>query len=214
MRNNIPSRDLFQKLNGTICCYKGIPYHVEVPHTERTINEIFLTHIYDSGVKTLKISPDDPEFDISNLPLGFMKSNSGHVYYLSRPTVRRTRQGTDSRWLRVTPLVPGVNPAYKAGDLVYSKGFYDSVMGNFTPLRENLENLRKFHKQNPAGNHQSVINRNIAMWIDAMGRINVHYKEEFVGWIQPDKFTVHVPNSDKAFLVSKYLSAELGWEID
>lgn len=208
MRCKIPSADLQQKLHDTICRYNGFPVYCTVNRTT-----IDLYHLTDTRTPFTKIKASDPAFDISGVPLGYLQKSPTEIFYLTRFPARKTKQGLDVKYIRVRDIRG--NEARKATlDLVFNQNFVDMVKGKYPPLSDSLKTLRDHYARNPKAQAQIAISRNIAMFIDEMGRINIYYKNDFVGWMQPDKNVVHVPSNDMGWVVSKYLSHELSWKID
>lgn len=212
MKCRIPDADLGQKLHETICRYKGHPVWVKI----REGQEIHLYKTNDVQQRWAIISKDDADFDISNVPLGYINgSQEKRVYYLTRVPVRRTKQGLSSQNLRIHNL-PGFNDALRKptyNQIMFSPGFADMVLGKYPPLETVMKELRT-NLKNKGDFGQMAVSREIALSIDKVGLIFVYYKNEYIGWIQPDKFTVHVHSDGVAWVVSKYLSHILGWEID
>jgi hypothetical protein len=88
------------------------------------------------------------------------------------------------------------------------------VKNDYPKLPDAMKMLRGLHAKDPSQVYQVAIRRDIAIEINQMGIINVHYKRSFVGWIQPDKNIVHIPKSDLSWVISKYLSDHLDWVVD
>lgn len=209
MRCKIPTADLQQKLHDTICRYKGEPVYCLV---NRGIS-IDLYHMYNTREPFAKIKATDPDFDISGVPLGYIQKTPFEVLYLTRVAVRKTKQGLDTRNIRARRIFN--QEAQKANnDYIFTESFVKMVKNDYVSLAQALKELRENFAKSPKSQSQKAISRNIAMWIDEMGRINIYYKNDFVGWMQPDKNVVHVPSNDMGWVVSKYLSHELSWKID
>lgn len=210
MRCKIPSADLSLKLHDSICRYKGEPVYIRVDRAG-----LYLYKLTNTSTQFAIIKPNDPDFDISSVPLGYVQAKN-EVVYLTRIPVRKTKQGLDIRSIRVRKLVD--NAAYSKSSntaYVFQQGFIDMVTGKAPELKDSLKELRGKYAKDEKCNAQVVVSRNIAMWINEMGIINIHYKGDFVGWVQPNGDVVHVPSTGKGWVVSKYLSHELSWlEID
>lgn len=213
MKCNIhTAKDLAQKLGETVCRYKGIPYWIAVDEDRRGLPTIHLRNLVTGGNEgTIKY--DNPEFDISSIPLGYCQSDAHcRVVYCIRLPLRRVRQGVCSSHLRVQAIQG--NPWAQGATLLRSQGFYNLVVGNYISLDVGMDTLRKKLQEDKEFIGEIAISRKIALSINSLGIINVYYKQELVGWIEPSKFVVHIPTSDKATIISKYLSHVLGWEID
>lgn len=210
MRCKIPTKDLGLKLNDTICRYDGEPVYIRT-----TDGRLCLYRLTDTNTYFTVIKGTDEKLDVSSPALGYTQYRN-KVYYLSRVPVRRTKQGLATNAISLTPLGAQDNPYGKgmATQVVFQQGFIDMVVGKYPTLENAMKALRADHAKNPKESSQIAISRSIALEINAVGIINVYYKEMFVGWIQPNRMTVHVPRSDMSWIISKYLGHELSWEVD
>lgn len=217
MRCNIPSRDLSQKIGNTVCMYGNEPVFVEVLGRGNNIRIYFLGK--ENQFK--EITTDDENFDISSPPLGYMKDRGNRVFYLTRSPVRRSRQGLDHRSLKARriPILDNngqkisLDP-YGVNDVFHDPGFYNMVTNRYPPVDLAIDNLVRQHKENPEKHYEEAISRQFGLTINQVGIINVFLKNELVGWIPPNSLTVQVPSSEKGWVISKYLSHILGWEIN
>lgn len=212
MRCRIPEADLGQKLHDTVCRYKGQPVWIKVRD-----GEIHGYELPGAGKLIGRIMKDDVDFDISNVPLGYVNSaNRGEkVYYLTRIPVRRTKQGLSNQNLKLNslPKLPFNGKLAGATSILISNGFVDMVNNSYPQLEDAMKLLRKNLVEHGIEG-QIAIRRDIALSIDKAGIVFVYYKNDYIGWIQPDKFIVHVISNGVSWIVSKYLSHVLGWEID
>ena len=114
MRCRIPDRDLTQRLDQTICRYKGHPYYVR--HGD--MNTLYLYDLENRQTRLHVINKNDVELDISSVPLGYLQLNKYS--------------------LNVDPL-----PGDRASIInIYSKAFKDMILGNYPPLFQTVEMLR------------------------------------------------------------------------
>lgn len=213
MRCKIPDRDLAQKLDTSICRYDGLPVYCRVMSKSR----IDLYALADTGgLPIATIKPRDEKFDVSGVPLGCMQSplNNRRAVYLSRSPIRRTKQGLHYSSVLIRRLGEDELRRVTQQDYVFSQPFIDMVKGVYPPLSECLNRLRTWHKQEQESIHEIAVNINIGLSINAMGIIFVYFKNQFVGWIPPESNTVIVPESDKAWVISKFLSDELSWKVE
>lgn len=209
MRCKFGSKDVQLKLNETICRYKGEPVWVRADGLT-----LFLAHVYNRGNPFTTIKSNDPEFDIAGPPLGYLQYGD-KVFYLTRSAIRRTRQGLDHRAILIRELeFKADKPKRDNGSLIFSQGFHDMVINKYPNLKDALVSIREKHRKNEKCFAEVAVSRNIALGINELGVINVYYKSDHVGWMQPNKDVVHVTSSDKAWIISKYLSDQLGWIID
>lgn len=125
-----------QKLNNTVCMYKGQPYYI----VHEGIGEEVLAYSMDidprrdSAKKPLSVSYTDKEFDYSEINLGYMNMD-GTAYYVARDPRRINSQGLTSGALRITP-------ALSMRDVgMMRREFYDCIMGRHPSLKEALDKL-------------------------------------------------------------------------
>lgn len=211
MRCRIPEVDLGQKLHDTICRWKDQPVWVKIRD-----GQIHLYKLPGGGEFLTEIKREDPLFDISNVPLGYVNSatKGERVYYTTRIPIRRTKQGLSNQNLKVSSLPKLVSGKLVGGlNVMMSNGFVDMVNNKYPPLEDAMKLLRTNLAEHGLEG-QIAIRRDIAMSIDKAGIIFVYYKNDYIGWIQPDKFIVHVISNGVSWVVSKYLSHILGWEVD
>lgn len=208
MKCRIPVNDLAQKLDSTICRYKGHPYLIRVDGTS-----LHLYSLTNTKNRLFVISYTDDDFDIAGLPLGYMQSGD-YVPYLSRSPLRRTKQGLDARALKIRNNNRNNNPGTTVNSLLYSQGFVDMILNQYPSLNDCITTIRGKWMEDPSSNASIAVSRNVCLSIDKVGIVKVYYKTDYVGWIEPDKFIVHVPSNDMGWVVSKFLSHELSWEID
>lgn len=202
MKNKFSPRDWEQRLNSTICRYKGQPVYVSVDDGELYISK-------GAGSRYYRIPYDDSDLDISTPPLGYVnfkdkETEKNVVLYCTRSTGRRYKQGLCKNSL----VVYGIDRKKSriSGNLIFkSSNLFETINGNFPSL---TEILRKQEDDTA-----TAVSRNVALCRNKIGVTSVYYKTEMVGWIAPDSDIVHVPTSSKAEIVSRFLSP-LDWRID
>jgi hypothetical protein len=213
MKCRIPDADLGQKINDTVCRYKGQPVYVRTGDKGKSIT-LFKLDETDKLVAT--ITKDDVNFDIASIALGYVNGERTlRALYVSRLPLRRTKQGIDPRALKISAIPgSGAGAAPNSTSIIFSKSFIEMVNNTYPSVEEALPALRAaLAKDGTTGS--IAVSKDIAISIDKMGIVRVHYKNEYVGWIQPNKFLVHVPSdSGLSWVISKYLSHVLGWQID
>lgn len=204
MRCKYPEKDLAQRLDGTICRYDDFPYYVRY----QARGTLHLYSLQSNGKKlALEVNPHDERLDISTVPLGFCQASENVVTYLSRRPNRLYKQGISSdslsmRWIGSQK----VNFTYICG------AFENMVMDKYPDLNDTLKVLRKSEVEK-----EVAISRDTALkWNPSLKLTFVYYKgtsqEDEVGWIIPDTNIIVIPSSEKAWIVSKFLSY-FSWEI-
>lgn len=211
MKCTIIPGDIGQKMSESIFRYKGVPYFVKEAGGKKI--ELYELDKVQGGHGPIDVIPfNHDDLDFSSVPLGYVnytRNDWSHVVYISRYPVRKVKQGINNHNTRYKFLPDAVDlKPVSLQNVLFSKAFVDSVIGIFPSLESSLNVLRKNDKK------EIAISRDIALSIDEQGIIKVYYKNKYVGWIQPDKFTVHVKRDDLGWVVSRYLSHVLGWTVD
>lgn len=208
MKCTIIPNDISQKMAESIFKYQGRPYYVR--HSGG--NKIDLYELQNAtGHIVYTIKYDDDGLDFSSIPLGYVNLKPYvAVVYLTRVPVRKVKQGINTSNTKMNSLPGSLKKGYNMTSTLFSEGFVNMAIEKYPSLEESLEKLRK--KDSKSG--EVAISRSIALMIDEQDIIKVFYKNEYVGWIQPGKFLVHVKSDGLGWVVSKYLSHILGWQID
>lgn len=218
MKCEISTQDLPQKLDQTIIRYDDVPYYLRIEGGEQ-VRLYELTRGLDKVFGSVSVRDD--KIDISSVPLGYVNYIPWKaVFYLTRQPTRKVKQGLTIQNVK-SSYFPGVqfitdNHFYpKAQEILFHKSFKESVMGQFPGLQNALKGLRGIHKSENRGHYSAAISQDIALLIDEQGIIKVYYKNDYVGWIPPNEFTVLVNEKNGlGWVVSRYLSHELGWTIE
>lgn len=122
--------DAFNKLNNTICLWKGEPYHITVSGAVAD-NIVHATSIRDDVNDTIHVDYTSEDFSYDVFELGYMRIKSS-AYYLTRIPRRAHNEG-----LRASCISPNV-----LGDRdLRTTAFYNCVMGNHPSLHEALSLL-------------------------------------------------------------------------
>lgn len=204
MRCKFPERDLAQRLDATICRFRGLPVYVRV-----TGRGLTLYSLPSGGKKALyEIRADDPEFDISTIPLGYVQIAPDIVVYTSRRPQRLYKQGLASE--SISWKFTNNNNNHRVPINFFNVAFENMVLGAYPDLRDALHILRKSDTEK-----EVAISRDIALKYNPnLKIISVYFKGEDaeVGWIVPDTNIVIVPSSEKGWIVSQNLVG-FSWEI-
>lgn len=203
MRCKFPERDLSQRLDQTVCRYKGFPYYVRY----HDIGVLALYSLTNRSKIIHRISPDDIDFDVSSLPLGYYQQSDNSVIYCSRKPQRLYKQGITVDGLAYARLPGSINLGI--GINIFCQGFVDMVTEKYPPLEVALEHLRRTE-----GNSEICISRDIALkWNYNLRIIVVHYKNEEAGWIPDGAKKVIVPTKEQGWVISNYLYG-FSWEVE
>lgn len=209
MRCKYNDRDLSQRLDHTICRYRGLPYYVRHDGDD-------LLLLYDleqtRGNPVHRIHSSDTDFDISTVPLGYFQVTPDTVIRVTRLPHRRFKQAIDADSIRYE-FLPKTNHTERFS--MFCAGFKDMIIDNYpNPLKvlERFKNTRFISGTGP----EVAISRDIALQYSVdMGHTNVYFKNEnpACGWIPKNSKTIVVPNSEKAWIISMYLTP-FGLEIE
>lgn len=204
MRCKIPDRDLAQRLDNTICLYRQVPYLVRIDGPQVQLRDIPTSKIVEI------IKSDDPDFDISTIPLGYVQWGP-QVVYLGRRPARIWKQAFSAENMSVKSI-GGDDAAFRDANRPFtlrSREFLNMIRNDYPVLDQVLEDfrLRKEAKE-------IAISRDIAVQYNSNLHITyVYYKTQQVGFILPNTRRVIVPSTDFGWIVSKYLNG-LSWEIE
>lgn len=202
MRCKIPDRDLQARLDSTICRYRGLPYYVRYAGPG-LLNLYALQKVNNRHDADFVINSNDPDFDISTIPMGYVQYTNTLVYYVSRRPQRMYKQGVSADALSFTDLRGGI-----VSGSAFSKQFENMVMGNYSSLNQ----VQKAFKDAEV-DMELAISRDCALKLNHKIRIvSVFFKNDEVGWMQEGTDTVIVPSSEKGWLVSRYLS-QFNWRV-
>jgi len=221
MQCRYPDQDLIQRLDRGIARYRGHPYYVIVdreraekdPEGKRIIlkkREAFLYHLDNvNGDHALKVSVDDPDFDISTPPLGYYQQTKDSVTHVVRRPLRRFKQTLDPDSVFFHPL--SKENQNRHNPTLFCAGFKNAIIGNFLSYQDIQKEFAKSVKS-----IERVLSIDVALkWIPELKITHVFFKNELVGWISPNEpTTVIVPNSEKGWVVSKYLQVFNGWKVE
>lgn len=135
------ARQKRMKLNGTICLYKGEPYHVDA-HDNLAEHMVFLVPVGSNRrgraqAGDLCVDYRDKEFDYSSPPLGYTNLRP-HAHYLARFPDRQAQQGLF--YSQITDL--GSGPSARAFDpyvWFYSSAAGECIKGIYPTLEECVE---------------------------------------------------------------------------
>lgn len=205
MRCKYPDKDLSQRLDHSICRYKGDPVYIRYAGTG-TLFGYDLTNKADSGNPKYKIDANDPNFDISTIPMGYFQASKNTVMYVSRKPGRIYKQGVNSDSLVCISLNKAGNREWDGS--IYTAAFRDMILDKYPPLHASIKRMRV-----STNRLEIAVTRDIAIeWVPELLIIQVYFKNELIGFLPQDTMTVIIPSTEKAWVMTKYLS-ELDWEV-
>lgn len=206
------TKDIAQKMDNCLFRYKGQPVWVRHAGSDQVA---LYNSMEPNGNNFATVAYNDKDLDFDSIPLGYVNySPFKSVYYLKRIPVRKVRQGINDHNVRMSKLGSGMPGS--VNNILRSKAFVDMVNSRYPTLEDSLIKLRKMVKENHENSFEPMIaiSDRIGLVIDAQSIIRVFYKQQYVGWMEPQKNVVHVKSDDLGWVVSKYLSHILGWIID
>jgi hypothetical protein len=161
-------------------------------------HEICLYDVADKSKKIATISPSDPRFDISHIDLGYMnfdmskyEGSGNRVFYLQRSPSKKYKQGTCNNHTVACDLV-GKPSHYSAGDVLYTQGFVDSVLGNFPSISE-------------LKTGQMALSQDIAAESDELGLVKLYYRGTAVAYKLPNDNKLHTLRNDMSWVIDRFL---------
>jgi len=188
--------DLDTRLNNTICRLDGMPVYVKVSSP----TDITLYEVENRNAKVATISPNDPRFDISHMDLGYMnwdmtkfegQGAPNRVVYLQRSPSKKYKQGTCGNHTTACDLT-GKPSHYSASDVLYTKGFVDSILGNFPKLSDLKVG-------------QLALSQDVAAETDELGLVKLYYRGTAVAYKLPNDSKLHTLRNDMSWVIDRFL---------
>lgn len=204
MRCKFASTDLSQRLNDTICRFKGIPYQVKYEGGD----ELALRSLYPPRGIIDVIKSDNIFFDISTVPLGYVQVTPDTVAYISRKPARIYKQGLSQESV-ICDYLSGNDFQKKPAFSIFSEPMYNMILDKYPDLNTVLSILTSKEKST-----EIAISRDVALKSNPDLHITyVCYKNNEIGFIINGTKKVIIPNGGMAWVISKYLSS-FTWEVE
>lgn len=201
MKAKYPVTDYNQRLHSGVVLWKNVPHCINTE--DNTLN---ITDLVTGEMVARSVSPDHEYLDIAAFELGYINTEVG-AYYLTRIPARQFKQAITSgsvieyRLTRDGPSRDGIG----RGRWLRTQEFRDRYTKSYPTYDEAV---RMFN-----GDRVSVaLSPDIAI-TKHKELVKVWHKLECVGEIKSGTRTVIVPSSEKAWVISMYLS-QLNWEIE
>lgn len=190
------TNDVRDRLNGCILRYDGKLIYC----MQETATTLLLYNLrQDTVIK--KIMVDDPLLDISSIELGYMNLENNQkenvVRYAKRHPQKQYAQGIRPDHL-TWHTIDGQETSAALGRGTYNytqEGFAQSIYGTF-PMFDAIE----WETLNEVALSQMVALKKIDI-----GLVLVYFRTRNVGYIEPGKKVVKVPDDDSAWVVHRYL---------
>lgn len=202
MRCKFPERDLSQRLDHTICRYKGHPYYLRYLG-DGSFNLFPLETVRKVTKSSMVIKASDEFLDISTPPLGYFQATQNNVFYVSRRPNRVYKQGLSLDSISGKDL--------KNKNVVidpWCKSFEDMILGVYPSIEYTLNGFTGSERDK-----EIAISKDITLeWKHKLQLVLIHYKNEEVGFMQIGTNTVIVPNTNMGWVVSRYLS-QFNWRV-
>lgn len=188
--------DLGLRLSNGILRYKGHPYIVSVDDHHN-----ISLHNTVTRRQELTVSHDDPDIDISCIPLGYVQLTPRHVDYLSRIPRQTARQLVTRESVQRQPVFMEMDE--RIPDFWHSQGFQDSILGIFPSVDEAFERINAEERRSIA----VAISRDTCL-VKKEGRdvVEVFIREKYSGWIAPNSREISVKGDFMSHSVQKTLS--------
>lgn len=206
MRCQIPTRDLNQRLSGTIIRVNGEPSFV-LETQGNSLVIIPLNEIDSRKKKPVVLDAADPAVDIASPLLGYANLyESGRVKYYARQPSRIYKQGLDFRNMRYSSLGSREWHPSQATHETY-EALHKTIKGEFPKLDTALRMLKS------GDVNEVAIHRDIALALDKdLQIIVVYFKNSKVGYMNLKENILHVQVPQLAWVASLFLKG-YEWEI-
>lgn len=203
MRCVFRGNDLIQKIDRTVCRYKGTPYYCKAVGNDKV--ELSPVHNLTNPYTIIHVNDDD--FDVSSLPLGYFQKSKTTVCFVERKPIRRWKQGIDSQGIKIFGI--SQDDMKHHPEQIFCQGFTDSIENKFPDCHQGIAILRKSVDKDM----EIAISRDVALkWICDLQVIHVYYRMKIVGMIPIDSHTVFIPSNDISWIITRYLSS-FNWEV-
>ena len=171
MQNKYIGADLAGRLHGTVVRYRGNAFFCAVDGPEIELRTLTNDRVY------ARIRPEDPDLDISSLPLGFVNySRERTVVHIRREPVRRYKQGVDPQAMTYVNLNP---KKLVRGEVFKDQGFQENIANKYPNFEQALKMITSSRD-----NWDSIaLSRDVALLKDA-GTIKVFISTDEVGFIR------------------------------
>lgn len=209
------AKDLTDRLHGTVCFYDGEPVTVL---TSGMDDNLKLMKLAKPGELVKTIKPDDPLFDISSPPLGYLnyKRSSNNVLYMARTIGKRYKQGVNSGCCTLESI-SGVSSPFNIVHVWGSSGFEEMLTGVYPEIEQAFDILeQKKYVQNDGSiieYNEVAISRSVALKREESGITLVYMRMKNVGYILPEESTIFVPNSEIGWIITRELKG-FGFKVE
>jgi len=196
-------QDLSARLDRTFIRYRGRAYYCRVVADGMLSLQRPYLNKDEGTVQT--VASNDPDLDVSSLPLGYIQWGSNAVY-LKRQPGRRYKQGVDISSVCANPNSMPIE------ELLFSESFAN-MTDNKYPTMASVVKFIKSNKSLRVGTSSLALSRDVAIFWS--GKVfKVRYKNEEVGYIDPkNPLVVEVPSESMSWVVSLYLS-DFTWRVN
>lgn len=209
-------KDLADRLDGTICRYKGEPVYVSVEDEMLNLHKVIGLSFQHGFMESLaKIGPEDPDFDISAIEACYLNVNfhesllkrgyphTTRTTYLTRNTVKSWKQGLSLNGA----IFLGIDGKPTEYNFSSALGYdltpiYDAVIGNYPSYDLAMAYLSSSREPEA----WMAISRDVALFKTKVGVVFVYYRTDAVGWIQPGTNKLNLVDGDLGWVASRYLS--------
>lgn len=198
-------KDLKDRLHGTVCRYKGIPYYCEVTAKGKIVlKDVRTPVITNFPCVPQEISPKDEDFDISSIELGYVNfeidpmlhrywkpnamERSKSVSFLARWPSRRYKQGISGDMLSCK-TIDGHNEG-EGTFVLHSEGFIKSCLNEYPSLPEAIERLSSGEAD------QIAVSKEFALKRTDSSLILAFCETKNIGWILPRTMKIEVPEGE------------------
>ena len=210
-------KDLADRLDGTICRYKGEPVYISVDDDTLNLWKVSGLSLQSGlGECFASVSAEDPDLDISAIEACYLNVKfhdalvkrgyppTTKVYYLTRNTVKNWKQGLSlSHCIFMNLDGKQVTQYNLPSALGYNLSpIHDAVVGNYPSYATAMNILSDGESEMGL-----AISRDIALFKTKVGVVFVYYRTDAVGWIQPGTNKLNLVDGDLGWVASRYLSS-------
>jgi hypothetical protein len=192
MRNKYKGEDLKNRLHGTIIRYRGFPYFADIRDQTVRLNDLV------NGTLFAQVEPDNPDLDISSVPLGYVNLTKHKIAtYVRREPLRRYKQGVDINYVSQKALN---EDGALSNQYLMGQEIVDCIMDKYPPLKVALNMITK------DGWSSVAISRCVALRRKG-GIVSVYLKDSVAGTLKLGTNTVVIKRDDLSWVKKKALES-------
>ncbi len=211
-------KDLQDRLDSTLIRYKGIPYKVRVKLDDDGNTVLFGYRMTNTRASKpdVRISPDDPDLDISMLEAMYINFKYGNEEYehpqracwLTRGTQKHYKSATYTQYMTLKDIQGSISSNYTPDQVFWNATTEANILGQYPSVEGQLEIMKAMRRTE----YEVAVAQRVALKRETIGLIKIYIDTHIVGWIDPDTNQVKITNDDRRWAINRILKP-LGFKL-